>query len=70
MPLSWSLPVPTAMTLPSCGFSLALSGMMMLPWRVWSSSEALDHDVIVQRAERRLRCLGHGADTPLSGVCE
>src|SRR5437899_3075527 len=31
LPSSVTRPVPTATTLPSCGFSLAVSGMMMLP---------------------------------------
>jgi hypothetical protein len=31
-PSSPTLPFPTAITLPSAGFSLAVSGMMMPPW--------------------------------------
>src|SRR6266852_4056283 len=38
LPSSETLPLPTAMTLPSWGFSLALSGMMMPPRRAGSSS--------------------------------
>ena len=32
LPLSPTLPLPTAITLPSCGFSLAVSGMMIPPF--------------------------------------
>ena len=38
VPFSRSLPLPTAMTSPSCGFSLAVSGMMMPPFAVAFSS--------------------------------
>src|SRR5207244_7241066 len=31
VPSSWSFPGPTARTLPSCGFSLAVSGIMIPP---------------------------------------
>src|SRR6266540_6833840 len=38
LPLSSVLPVPTAMMMPSCGFSLAVSGMMMPPFLISFSS--------------------------------
>src|SRR4029079_11360671 len=38
LPLSRILPLPTAMTSPSCGFSLAVSGMMIPPLTVSFSS--------------------------------
>src|SRR6185436_5610416 len=38
LPLSSILPVPRATTLPSCGFSLAVSGIMMPPFLVSCSS--------------------------------
>jgi hypothetical protein len=41
LPLSSRAPGPTAMTSPSCGFSLAVSGMMMPPLVLPSSSTRL-----------------------------
>ena len=41
MPSSSTLPLPTATTLPSCGFSLAVSGMMIPPLVFSSSSTRL-----------------------------
>ncbi len=38
LPSSPTLPGPTATTLPSCGFSLAVSGMMIPPAVFFSSS--------------------------------
>ena len=38
LPLSSRAPGPTAMTSPSCGFSLAVSGMMMPPLDLFSPS--------------------------------
>src|SRR5207302_4819085 len=40
-PSSVTLPVPTAITWPSCGFSFAVSGMRMLPCRSSCSSTRL-----------------------------
>src|SRR5205085_8093679 len=39
LPSSFTLPVPRATTLPSCGFSFAVSGMMIPPFFVSRSEE-------------------------------
>ena len=43
------LPLPTAMTSPSCGFSLAESGMYRPPCMVSSSSNPFHHDPVIER---------------------
>jgi len=40
------------MTVPSCGFSLALSGMMIPPLTVCLPSESLDQNPVVERFHR------------------
>ena len=44
-------PVTTAMTSPSCGFSLTVSGIMMPPPCLFLSFDAADDDTIVQWTE-------------------
>ena len=51
LPSSSRLPAPTAMTLPSSGFSLAESGMMMPPRVFSTSSTRRDQDAILQRTD-------------------
>ena len=49
--MSFSVPGPTAMTSPSCGFSLAVSGMMMPPAVFSSAVDAADENAVVQGTE-------------------
>ena len=47
LPSSLNLPLPAAMTLPCCGFSFALSGIMIPPTFCSPSSMALNNDAVV-----------------------
>jgi hypothetical protein len=51
LPLSSRPPGPTAITSPSWGFSLAVSGMMMPPVVFLFSFDPLDDDAIVKWTE-------------------
>ena len=51
LPLSSRAPGPTAMISPSCGFSLAVSGMMMPPFGLVFAFDAADDDAVVQGTE-------------------
>ena len=57
LPLSSRPPGPTATISPSCGFSLAVSGMMMPPLVFSSASMRLHDHAVVQGTELGL---GHG----------
>ena len=46
-PSSLTLPLPTATTLPCCGFSLAESGMMIPPIFLFPFLDALNEDAVV-----------------------
>ncbi len=54
LPASSRPPGPTATTSPSCGFSLAVSGMMMPPLVFASASIRLHDHAVVQGTEFRL----------------
>ena len=54
VPSSRTLPLPTAMTSPSIGFSLAVSGMMMPALGLLFFLDALDDDAVLQRSNRHV----------------
>src|SRR5580698_1248875 len=56
VPSSWTLPLPTARTSPSMGFSLAESGMMM-PLLLFF--DTLDDDAVLKRTD-----VAHGCVSP------
>ena len=58
LPDSSRPPGPTAVISPCEGFSLAVSGMMMPPFGLFFSFDALDHDAVVERAEFHAILLG------------
>ena len=62
LPSSSRAPGPTAMTSPSCGFSLAVSGMMIPPLVFASSSTRRMSDAIAKRTK------GHCWVSPMSGL--
>ena len=61
-----TLPLPTAITSPSIGFSLAVSGMMMPPLVFSSFVDALDDDAVGERTD--FHGLESSAEPALAGL--